>query len=62
MDRILIRGGARLSGEVRASGSKNSTLALMAASLLADGEVILHNVPRLRDIETMLEILRALGA
>ena len=62
MDRILIRGGARLSGKVRASGSKNSTLALMAAALLADGEVILHNVPRLRDIETMLEILRALGA
>ncbi len=62
MDRILIRGGARLSGEVRASGSKNSTLALMAASLLADGEVILRNVPRLRDVETMLEILRALGA
>ncbi len=62
MDRILIRGGARLSGEVRASGSKNSTLALMAAALLADGEVILRNVPQLRDVETMLEILRALGA
>jgi UDP-N-acetylglucosamine 1-carboxyvinyltransferase len=62
MDRILIRGGIRLSGEVRASGSKNSTLALMAAALLADGEVILRNVPRLRDVETMLEILRALGA
>ena len=62
MDRILIRGGTRLSGEVRASGSKNSTLALMAAALLADGEVILRNVPRLRDVETMLEILRALGA
>jgi UDP-N-acetylglucosamine 1-carboxyvinyltransferase len=62
MDRILIRGGNRLSGEVRASGSKNSSLALMAAALLADGEVILRNVPRLRDVETMLEILRALGA
>ncbi len=62
MDRILIRGGARLTGEVRASGSKNSTLALMAASLLADSEVVLHNVPRLQDVETMLEILRALGA
>ncbi|HEX9815031.1 MAG TPA: UDP-N-acetylglucosamine 1-carboxyvinyltransferase, partial [Myxococcota bacterium] len=62
MDRILIRGGARLAGEVRASGSKNSTLALMAAALLADGDVILRNVPRLRDVETMLEILRALGA
>jgi len=62
MDRIRIRGGARLAGEVRASGSKNSSLALMAAALLAEGEVILHNVPRLRDVETMLEILRALGA
>jgi len=62
MDRILIRGGARLSGEVRASGSKNSTLALMAAALLADGDVVLRNVPRLRDVETMLKILRALGA
>jgi len=62
MDRILIRGGTRLSGEVRASGSKNSTLALMAAALLADGEVVLRNVPRLRDVETMIEILRALGA
>ena len=62
MDRILIRGGARLSGEIQASGSKNSTLALMAAALLADSEVIFRNVPRLRDVETMLEILRALGA
>jgi UDP-N-acetylglucosamine 1-carboxyvinyltransferase len=62
MDRILIRGGARLSGEVQASGPKNSSLALMAAALSADGEVILRNVPRLRDVETMLEILRALGA
>ena len=62
MDRIVIRGGTRLSGEVRASGSKNSTLALMAAALLADGVVILRNVPRLLDVETMLEILRALGA
>jgi len=62
MDRIRIRGGARLGGEVRVSGSKNSTLALMAAALLADSDVVLRNVPRLRDVETMLEILRALGA
>ncbi|HXV37534.1 MAG TPA: UDP-N-acetylglucosamine 1-carboxyvinyltransferase [Myxococcota bacterium] len=62
MDRIRIRGGARLAGELQASGSKNSTLALMAAALLADGPVIFHNVPRLRDVDAMLEILRALGA
>ncbi len=62
MDRIIVEGGARLAGEVAVSGSKNSTLALMAASLLADGETVLCNVPRLRDVDTMLEILRALGA
>jgi len=61
MDRIVVEGGARLSGEVTVSGSKNSTLALMAAALLVDGETLLHNVPRLRDTDGMLEILRALG-
>jgi len=62
MDRIVVRGGCRLEGEVRASGSKNSTLALMAAALLADGVTVLENAPRLRDIEAMLELLNALGA
>jgi UDP-N-acetylglucosamine 1-carboxyvinyltransferase len=62
MDRIVICGGARLEGEVAASGSKNSSLALMAAALLAEGETRLLNVPRLRDVDAMLELLRALGA
>jgi UDP-N-acetylglucosamine 1-carboxyvinyltransferase len=62
MDRILVRGGARLSGSVRASGSKNSSLALMAAALLAEGETRLRNVPRLRDVDAMLDLLSALGA
>ncbi len=62
MDHIAVRGGPRLSGEVVVSGSKNSTLALMAAALLGDGETTLSNVPRLRDVETMREILNALGA
>jgi len=62
MDRIIVRGGARLSGEVAVSGSKNSTLALMAAALLADGVTVLRRVPRLRDVDAMLELLRALGA
>ena len=62
MDRIAIRGGARLAGEVRVSGSKNATLALMAAALLAEGETRLSNVPRVRDVDAMLELLRALGA
>src|SRR5690606_12575245 len=62
MDRIVVRGGRRLAGEVRASGSKNATLALMAASLLTDDETVLRNVPRVRDVDTMMEILAALGA
>jgi UDP-N-acetylglucosamine 1-carboxyvinyltransferase len=61
VDRIVVRGGARLRGEAAVSGSKNSTLALMAGALLASGETRLRNVPRLRDVDTMLEILRALG-
>jgi UDP-N-acetylglucosamine 1-carboxyvinyltransferase len=62
MDRIVVRGGARLEGEVRVSGSKNSSLALMTAALLADGETRLRNVPRLRDVDAMLDLLEALGA
>jgi UDP-N-acetylglucosamine 1-carboxyvinyltransferase len=62
MDRIVVRGLGALRGEVTASGSKNSTLALMAGALLARGETRLANVPRLRDVSAMLEILRALGA
>ncbi len=62
MDRIVVEGGPRLAGEVRASGSKNATLALMAAALLAEGETRIANVPRVRDVDAMLELLRALGA
>ena len=61
MDRIVVRGGAALRGTVPASGSKNATLALMAASLLTDEASVLRNVPRVRDVDTMLDILNALG-
>lgn len=62
MDKLFITGGARLEGTVRASGSKNATLAVMAGTLLAKGETILRNVPRIGDIYTMVEMLRYLGA
>lgn len=62
MDRIVIQGGRRLSGELRVSGSKNSSLALMAGALLGDGETRLRNVPRLRDVVAMAQLLQALGA
>jgi UDP-N-acetylglucosamine 1-carboxyvinyltransferase len=61
VDRIVVEGGERLAGDVTVSGSKNATLALMAASLLAEGETVLRNVPRLRDVEAMIAILAALG-
>jgi UDP-N-acetylglucosamine 1-carboxyvinyltransferase len=61
MDRIVVRGGNRLAGEVRASGSKNATLALMAAALLTDEETVLRGAPRVRDVDTMRKILAALG-
>jgi len=62
MDRIILKGGTPLIGEVAVSGSKNSTLALLAASLLAEAETVLHNVPSVRDVDTMILILEALGA
>jgi UDP-N-acetylglucosamine 1-carboxyvinyltransferase len=61
MDRIVVSGGRRLNGTVEASGSKNATLALMAAAILTDGETVLRNVPRVRDVGTMMKILGALG-
>jgi UDP-N-acetylglucosamine 1-carboxyvinyltransferase len=62
LDKILIRGGIPLSGTVRVSGSKNSSLAIMAACLLAKGRTTLQNVPDIGDISTMAEMLSCLGA
>ncbi|HKC50037.1 MAG TPA: UDP-N-acetylglucosamine 1-carboxyvinyltransferase [Myxococcota bacterium] len=61
MDQFRIEGGVPLRGEVAASGSKNSALALMAAALLTDQPVTLANTPHVRDLDTMLLILEALG-
>ena len=61
MDKLLIRGGAQLEGELRASGAKNSAVLMLAASLLANEPVTISNVPHLRDITTMIELLSSLG-
>lgn len=61
MDSIEIIGGERLEGEVTISGAKNAALPIMAASLLARGVTVIHRVPRLRDIDTMLRIFHHLG-
>ncbi len=59
---FVIEGGKPLNGRVRAAGNKNAALPLLAATLLADSPVTLTNVPRIRDVETMIELLQGLGA
>jgi UDP-N-acetylglucosamine 1-carboxyvinyltransferase len=61
MDRIRIQGPCRLQGKVQASGAKNAVLPEMAAMLLVEGPVRLHNVPNVRDVQTMIRVLRHLG-
>ena len=61
MDKIIIRGGERLIGEVEVSGSKNAVLPLFAASLLTEGENLFHNVPNLMDVRTIVRVLSNLG-
>ena len=62
MESFVIEGGRPLTGTVRASGNKNGALPILASSLLATGEVRLTNVPRIRDVETMVDLLGDLGA
>ena len=62
MQSFVIEGGRPLSGTVRASGNKNGALPILAASVLASAEIQLSNVPRIRDVETMVELLADLGA
>ena len=61
MDKILIRGGNRLSGEIAISGAKNAALPLMCASLLTDEKLSLANIPHLADIAQLAELLKLLG-
>ena len=61
MEKLVIEGGRSLHGEVKISGAKNAALPLIAASLLAPGIHVLHNVPDLRDTRTMLRLLESLG-
>jgi UDP-N-acetylglucosamine 1-carboxyvinyltransferase len=61
MDKLIIQGGARLSGEIRVSGAKNAALPLMCAALLTEDELTLSNVPHLRDVSTMVRLLSQMG-
>lgn len=62
MDKLLIRGGRRLQGEVTISGAKNAALPELCAALLSAEPVTLSNVPRLQDVSTTLKLLRNMGA
>jgi len=61
MEQFIVQGGQRLQGTVKPSGNKNAALPLLAACLLTEEPLTLHNVPRIGDIETLLEILKNLG-
>src|SRR6195256_5485521 len=58
----IVEGGNRLSGSIEPSGNKNSALPIIAAALLTEHPVTLENVPRIRDTETLVELIRSVGA
>jgi UDP-N-acetylglucosamine 1-carboxyvinyltransferase (EC 2.5.1.7) len=62
MEKFVIEGGYKLDGEVYVSGSKNSSLPIIAASIMGEGKSIIHNIPDLKDVQTMIKILNFLGA
>ena len=62
MATLRVEGGRRLSGRIAVEGNKNSALPLLAACLLTDDECVLSNVPRIRDVEVLAELMRGLGA
>ena len=61
MRQIVIEGGYPLQGEVKISTSKNAVLPILAASVLAQTPVTLHQLPQIRDVKTMLELLKRFG-
>jgi len=58
----VVEGGFKLSGEIEPSGNKNAALPIIAASLLTDQRVELSNVPRIRDVEALVELIQSVGA
>jgi UDP-N-acetylglucosamine 1-carboxyvinyltransferase len=59
---FVVQGGYRLAGRIRPSGNKNAALPIVAAALLCDEPVYLENVPRIRDVETLVELIKSVGA
>ena len=61
MSKFIIQGGKKLEGEVKISGSKNAALPIIAATILNGGKTILYNVPNIKDVQTMFEIIKQIG-
>ena len=61
MEKFIIQGGVPLSGEIVPAGNKNAALPILAACLLTEEELVIRNVPRIRDVESMLGLLEGLG-
>ena len=62
MQKLEVFGTKKLKGQIKISGSKNASLPILAATILSDRKVVLKNLPKVRDIETMILLLRSLGS
>ena len=62
MQKLEVFGANKLKGQIKISGSKNASLPILAATLLTDKKIVLKNLPKVRDIETMMLLLRSLGS
>ncbi len=62
MQKLEIKGGRKISGTIKISGSKNATLPILAATILTDKEILITNVPIVKDVETMVDLLRSMGS
>ena len=62
MQKLEVFGANKLKGQIKISGSKNASLPILAATLLSNKKIILKNIPKVRDIETMITLLRSLGS
>ena len=62
LEKLIIENSGKLEGNIRVSGAKNASLPILAASLLGTEDIILEDVPKLKDVEIICDVLRALGA
>ena len=62
MDKLKVLGANKLKGQIRISGSKNASLPILAATILSNKKIILSNLPKVKDIETMIKLLKSIGS